>query len=558
MKIFNKYLLILIIVSFSVFSNTIFHDFVWDDIYFIPEDTFIKTMNNPFYFFKPEYWLKYFKGTPGRYRPLRAILFWIEYRLWGVRPQFYHLVNVVLHTIVVVLIFLFLTKWVFMDNKTSFLTSLVFAVYPVHVESVAWVKNCTDLLCMIFYLLSFHFFLKSFYDTKTKILSVIYYFLALICYVISILAKEMGITLPAVIFFYLWIVKKETKLVKNLIKISGYVIPLLAVLVYKIFVLESSAPLTIEISYIIKTFGEYLQILLFPFNLCAERQLNKVESFFEPTLLLGIFGLIIIGLVLYYKKELRFPLLWFLVTILPVLNIIYLEGRPLAEQRLYIPSLGFCMVLGYLFASKLDKNYLTKPLFILLTATYGIVAIDRNYDWQNSLTFWEKTLYQTGSPRAFLNLGEAYLRLGDNELGIRVSKQALRYDPSLVGAMANIGVGYMKLNEKEKALEYFMRALLAQPYDVNNYVNLAVALLELNRLEEAKKILEKGLQVDDRHPLLHYTLGNVYGQLGVFDKAAEHFKLAMTLNPELKIAERNYKQALKDLEAQKKKIMKKQ
>jgi Tfp pilus assembly protein PilF len=357
----------------------------------------------------------------------------------------------------------------------------------------------------------------------------------------------MGVTLPVVIFAYLWIVRKEKNLVKNLIKLSGYIVLLIAVFIYKVFVLEPEAPLTVEISYIIKTFGEYVQILLFPFNLCAERNLGKVMSFFEPTFLLGIFSLIIITLIFVYIKNLRFPLAFFMITILPVLNIIYLVGRPLAEQRMYIPSLGFCMVLGYIF-DRMWEEKLTQKIFVLLVALYAIVAIDRNFDWRDPVTFWEKTLYQTGSPRAFLNLGEAYLSIGDNELGIRVSKQALRYDPSFVGALANIGIGYMKLGEKEKALEYFYKSLMMQPYDANNYVNFAVALLEQGHLEEAKKILEKGLQLDDKNALLHYTLGNVYAQLKQFDKAAEHFKMALFLNPELKIAERNYKQALLDMQ----------
>lgn len=543
-------ILILILISLTTFANTLFHNFVWDDIPMIREDTYIKTTKNLTFFLRPDYWLKDFRGTRGRYRPLRSILFTIEYKLWGLRPQFYHAVNIFLHTVVVVLIFLFLRRWVFVeDERLPFLSAVIFAVYPVHVESVAWIKNCTDLLCMIFFLLSFHFFLKSF-DSRTKVLFVIYYLLAIISFGISVLAKEMGVTLPLIILIYLWFVKGERKIVKNLVKVSGYLLILFGVFIYKVFILEPEAPLTVEISFIIKTFGEYLQILLFPFNLCAERRLSKVETFFEPTLLLGIFGIFVIVSIFYYKKNLRFPLLWFLITILPVLNIIYLEGRPLAEQRLYIPSLGFCMVLGDIFARAWDKN-LVKTLFVLLVCTYGIIAIDRNYDWKDSPTFWEKTLYQTGSPRAFLNLGEAYLQLGDDELGIRVSKQALRYDPSLIGAMANIGIGYMKLGDKEKALDYFRKALFLQPDDPSNYVNLGVALLELKHIDEARKVLEKGLQVSDRNALLHYTLGNVYGQLGLFDKAAERFRTAMILDPDLKMAERNYKQALKDLQKQK-------
>jgi len=591
--------MILIIVALVTFGNTLMNSFIWDDVIFLRDDPYIK-ISNPLFFLKPDYWIKYFRGTPGRYRPLRSILFSIEYRLWGLNPMFYHLRNIVLHTIVVVLIFLFLKKWVFFDNeRLAFLTSLVFAVHPVHVESVAWIKNCTDIFCLIFFILSFHFFLKSqesmsqsrklrdcgyrddgdgdtqakacdyhnntaesqseacgYHDNvvgvpfrvrKKVVLSVVYYILAIVFYILSVLAKEMGVTLPVVILAYLWIVRKEKNLVKNLIKLSGYIVLLIAVFIYKVFVLEPEAPLTVEISYIIKTFGEYVQILLFPFNLCAERNLGKVMSFFEPTFLLGIFSLIVITLIFVYIKNLRFPLAFFMITILPVLNIIYLVGRPLAEQRMYIPSLGFCMVLGYIF-DRMWEEKLTQKIFVLLVALYAIVAIDRNFDWRDPITFWEKTLYQTGSPRAFLNLGEAYLSIGDNELGIRVSKQALRYDPSFVGALANIGIGYMKLGEKEKALECFYKSLMMQPYDANNYVNFAVALLEQGHLEEAKKILEKGLQLDDKNALLHYTLGNVYAQLKHFDKAAEHFKTAMFLNPDLKIAERNYKQALLDMQ----------
>jgi hypothetical protein len=127
-------LMILIIVALVTFGNTLMNSFIWDDVIFLRDDPYIK-ISNPLFFLKPDYWIKYFRGTPGRYRPLRSILFSIEYHLWGLNPMFYHLRNIVLHTIVIVLIFLFLKKWVFFDNeRLAFLTSLVFAVHPVHVE----------------------------------------------------------------------------------------------------------------------------------------------------------------------------------------------------------------------------------------------------------------------------------------------------------------------------------------------------------------------------------------------------------------------------------------
>lgn len=536
----NKKLVILTLVSLVTFFHTIFFDFVWDDVMFISEDVFIKTERNPFFFLKPDYWLRYFKGTKGRYRPLRTMLFWFGYRLWGLRPQFYHMMNVIFHTLCVVFIYLFLRSWVFKDETIPYFTAMFFAIHPVHVESVAWVKNCTDLLCLIFYILSFHFVLKSFYDSKTKVLSAVYYFLAMIFYVISILAKEMGITLPMVIMAYLLVIKKERNIIKNFAKIVGYVIPLLAMFVYKVFVLEPEAPLTVEVSYVVKTFGEYLQILLFPFNLCADRKFTTVETFYDPVFLFGIFGIIVLGCALYHVKDLRFPLLWLMITILPVLNIIYLEGRPVAEQRLYIPSLGFCMVLSYIFHKLWQQEKLVRTLFILLVCSYWVIAIDRSFDWRNSLVFWEKTVNQTYSLRALSNYAEECIKVGDYDLALKAASSAISINPAAMSPWINLGIVWHKKGDLTKAKECFKQAIVLEPEKADGYINLGALFLEEKKLDLAFRVLEKAISLEPENVIAHFNLARVYTEYGMLDKALYHYKLALTFNPELEPARVNY------------------
>ncbi|MEW6040529.1 MAG: tetratricopeptide repeat protein, partial [Elusimicrobiota bacterium] len=233
-----------------------------------------------------------------------------------------------------------------------------------------------------------------------------------------------------------------------------------------------------------------------------------------------------------------------LVTILPVLNIVYLTGRPLAEQRLYIPSLGFCMLTGYGFAQNWGKG-VTKKLFMMLIAGYTIISFGRNFDWKDNVTFWSKTLTQAPSPRAYANLGEAYMKIEENELALRSLSEAIRMDPNCIEALSNLGIVYTKFGNYEKARFYFERCMELSPKDANQYVNLGVINLDNKELNKAIEIFKKGLIVNNKHPLLHYNLGNAYKKLGLLDKAIQEYKIAMVLNPDLKPAKINLESVLK-------------
>ena len=167
-------LLVLIILGFVVFSNTFRNPFMWDDEELIVENKYIQSPGSIPFLFSLQYWKYYAPEEKGWYRPVRVITLAIDHFFWKLNPFGYHLTNLLLHIVNIIIIYFFVLKLkTFTKRKNeprassfrqhflepAFLTAALFAVHPIHTESVTWIKNRSDLLASIFFLLSLSFFL---------------------------------------------------------------------------------------------------------------------------------------------------------------------------------------------------------------------------------------------------------------------------------------------------------------------------------------------------------------------------------------------------------------
>jgi hypothetical protein len=336
---------ILVLVTLGTFAASLVGGFVWDDEELIKEDRFVHSVQYAGHVFTPTYWKQDYAGTEGRYRPLRALTFIAEHKLWGERPFGYHLTNVLLHLAVVLLLYrlaLLLTG----DRWAGFLAALLFAVHPVHVESIVWVKNRTDLLAALFYVSSFLLFIRYFRDAagltakRWAVLSLVF--------LLALLSKENAVTLPAMAVLYLLFFEK-----KSIIPALRATLPwwgiAAAYLAGILIVFRSSglqAPVDLS-SSALATF-QYLRLLVLPYDLNAERMLASVTDFTGP-LFLGTLIYVLIRRTAF--KELFFAL-WIVVALLPVLDVRFTISRVVAEQRLYLPSIGICLVAGALLSAR--------------------------------------------------------------------------------------------------------------------------------------------------------------------------------------------------------------
>jgi tetratricopeptide (TPR) repeat protein len=253
-----------------------------------------------------------------------------------------------------------------------------------------------------------------------------------------------------------------------------------------------------------------------------------------------IIGVVILSVILWLKTEekiLGFSILWFFITLLPVLNIIPIKAL-IAERFLYIPSLGFCLVVSVLFAKIKSKILAIGGLSILLVF-YFFITIDRNRDWQEEQTLWQDTLnVNPKSKEALVNIGVAYARKGNYSKALRFCHDVLKLDRGYFPAYMLMGDAYLGLKEYDKALKLYKKAGLIPNvhirYHCRLHNNIALILVIKKEYDRAIEICETALRFKCYYPALYLTLGRAYYSKGVLDKALCYYKLAVDKDPEYK------------------------
>jgi len=493
-------ILILAIVSALVFVNTLKNSFMWDDaglIDMISDEKYQQHLRNPFFFLTLSYWKEYrsFHDVDAYVpvAPMRTLSLAIDYKIWKRNPFGWHLTNMILNTINVLLVYslaLFLfNRLPITDYRLPFFVGLLFATHPMHTESVAWMKNRVDLIASMFFILSLLLFfrvdatfrlgVRGLKSAATIIGSVFFFILAL-------LSKEIAVTLPAILVLYvLCFVQKDIKKKGLILTIPYWVIAFLYVYITQFVVKRGfgipaahriGLDLYSNILLVFKTLAYYIKLLVLPFSFNAERTIEIPKFMIETYTWLSVLvviGVISLGIYIFYQHKdlmlIPFCIFWFFITISPVSNIIYLAPREIAEQRLYLPSVGFCMLLGWGIFKIFEKLEIHNPikipfgvggLFILMiVVVYSVFTIKRNFDWRDEIIFWTKTTQASPKhPRAWVNLGEAYLIRNELEKAKLNFEKALEVAPGFPLAHRGLGFLYFKMGDAEKAIKHFQQA----------------------------------------------------------------------------------------------------
>ncbi|MFH1380094.1 MAG: tetratricopeptide repeat protein [bacterium] len=580
-------LILLIILCIILFINTFGNKFVWDDQHVIVDNKYVTNLGNPLVYFTAEYWNDYGSAQGTRYLPLRTVSFAIDYAIWKFNHIGYHLTNLLLHIFNVMLVYA-LVFMLFKDIKIALFSSLLFAAHPMHVESITWIKNRTDLITLIFYLLGVILFIKSNNLTRTiqqKVSSIKYQVSSIkskvngtqillllgsiCCYVLTLMSKEMGITLPAVLLVYLILFFSTSEFKKGLACTIPFWIVCIGYIYFKFFIIKAGSmvefakpvlSLFTHTLVVVKTLAYYLMLLVFPFHFNADRRLLKPLSLFEPTVLGSIFMLIIAGILavmLFRRSRIGFFMLaWIGITLAPVSNIFFIIARPIAEQRLYIPSVGFCVLVGMMLM-RIKK--IGPVMLIIIISSYSFATIMRNRVWKDSISLWSKTVEASpNGSRAHLNLANAYHRERMYDDAFLEYQEASRLLPNDSDIYSNLGVLYYRKGMKKEAFDNMYIALKFDPNLANAYGNLGYMYFLEGNNDLALEYLTKAITLEKDVSIYHYNLAEVYEKQGDIERAFSEYKLSVRYDP-LSVDARNslallyiqkklYNEALKEYE----------
>jgi Tfp pilus assembly protein PilF len=575
----------LFFICFGVFTPSLRNGFVWDDIYYIKDSpNYFKASNVDY---RTLFQIKEHKGF-SYYRPTLFISFVIDHELWDLSPFGFHLSNVIFYSISTVLFYLlvlFVLGEFRVDGKEvkAFLSSLFFAFYPTHVESASWVSGRMDLLCSLFFFPAFVFHILSYRKLS---------FLALtgVCFSLSLLSKEVAVAFPIVVLCF-DILSRRYKSRDNILRYAVYGV---LILIYLYLRGRAIIPESPHITHKILQMWEglrvllcsylfYIKKLLFPFDLNPFITTVPQSFYYLISSIIVILLLCIISFISIRRKEYvtAFSIFWIFITLGPSSFIVIfpVAATPLANRYLYIPSAGYCLLIGYLIielGKRVEYRKVSYAFGFALCLSYLFFTIGGQGIWKDDLTFWRDISRR--SPDQFIphidygaalrdkgktddaiqefltafnstsdsdkearamtatNLGIAYIDKGDYKNAEEWLLKALDYDPTYENANFQMGFIYFVKWDLKNAEEWFLKALNYDSRDERVYYHLGATYLLRAERENytsgygmAEKYLTKALEISDSQGDTHLVLAKVYVGLGEREKAREHAKKALQM-----------------------------
>ncbi|MDD5680284.1 MAG: tetratricopeptide repeat protein [Candidatus Omnitrophica bacterium] len=562
-----KAVFLIIVLGFILYANSLNGQFIWDDEFLVRDNYYIRSCSNLMAIFTTGLGAGSGKDFQYYYRPLHMASYIVDYSVWKLNVIGYHLTNILLHILITLCICLFVLL-LYDDKRLAFLTGILFLTHPIQVEAVASISIRGDLLSALFLLLSFILYIKSFHTDKAGLFA-----LALLSYILALLSKENSLIFPVLLLLYHYIFKKRInfKVFASILVITSAYILLRSAILKSTSLWIGTIPQRIPGFFAAIT--NYVQLLLFPFNLHAEYGC-QLFNFRDPRVILGV---IITLFLLYYsfrKKKnaaiIFFSVCWFFIALLPVSNI-YPLAFYMTEHWLYLPSIGFFLLLAYGINKLFKIKYLgTVPagFTAILIIFYSYLTIAQNNYWKEPISFYERTLrytpdstiinnnlaiiynqmklYDKAVPllvkaitidpyyaEAYANLGVSLCGLGKKEDAIKAYETSIKLNPTYREAYYNMGNLYYHAGETTKAIELYKKALEIDPNFADAYFNLGVAANDIGQQEEAVKSFLRVIERDPEYISAYNNLAAIYIKNRQFDKAISLLGRVMEINPRI-------------------------
>ena len=532
------------------YAATLTYDFVWDDTLLIQRSWRLHQWRSLPTILGSHFWAEVQEASH-YYRPLVTLSFFADVQLWGLTPAGFHLTNLLAH-LATSLAVLALGRRLTGSLWAGGIAGLVFALHPLHTESVAFISGRSDVLATLFFLWALLAY-AAWRDTGrrwTYVLSLASFFLALT-------AKEVAATLPAVLLLYDWAARGDLAspraVGRAVLRCSGYlgVMALYAgirlVALGRIVDAAASAwgSLVTRLLTTLDIVATYVRLTVIPYPVNAYPLIVPVvfpgsPGFWAGMTLLAA-ALALTAWAAWRSRVIGFGALWFWITLIPFVgvNLLPLSTAIMAERFLYLPTVGFCLVVGMLFwkllgAVDVSASSQLRPAPALALAgtvvIYALLTLWRNEDWKDDYRLYSRmveTSPQTAlprvnlaftqflrgeiveadlhlqtavslmpeNPRARVGLGLTRTLLGHTEQGLEHALKAHAYAPHNPDILATLGTIYLYREEPARAIAHLEESLLLNPHQVHASLNLALALHKLGRQAEAEAVLTRGAKL---------------------------------------------------------------
>jgi tetratricopeptide (TPR) repeat protein len=501
------------------------------------------------------------------WHPLTWLSLMMDSRLFGLNPMGFHIMNVVFHIITTALVFLLFNSMTGALWRSAFVAAL-FALHPLHVESVAWIAERKDVLSALFWMLTLLFYTRYVRQGRRS-----NYFSALAVFALGLMAKPMLVTMPVVLLLLdYWPFQRLQFSLFTGTKVSGtdninsvragkllseklpfLVLSVLSSIVTIYAQRSGDAIVPLEHVSIMDRIGNalqsyilYVKNVFLPFDLSVFYQLTPVHAWKAGCALLILSGI----LLLTFKNRHNYPYmlsgaLWYLITLLPVIGLIQVGSQAMADRYTYIPSIGLFVMAswgGADLAARFPKLRMAViAVGVASVLLYAIGACIQLSYWKDNVTLFSHALAvaHEESSLAHARMGLAYFAEGRPDLAVREYDEGLRIDPEATSIHLRLGIALDRLGKTAEAVDHFKAELRVRPHLAAGHYDLALALQKIGKLPEAIAEYKETLAIEPDDPACHDSLGLALLQQGNFDEAIQHFSEALRLNPNFKQAATN-------------------
>ncbi len=475
----------------------------------------------------------FFSSHGGFWIPLTWLSYMGDSQLHGLNAGYYHVTNLIFHILNTLLVFAVFRQMTGDLWRSGFVAAL-FAVHPVHVESVAWVSERKDLLFAFFWLLTIWC-----YQRYAQLPSLWRYAFVILTFIAGLMSKPMMVTLPFVLLLLDYWPLSRIQL-KNIpapgagyptystVKLIWEKVPLIMLSLGVsglTFVLQQahgavssieSSPIGQRIEHILVSYTKYIFKMLWPQDLTAVYPYSAVIPIWQIAgsgLLLGLFSLLV------FKNLAKSPYLvtgwlWFLGTLVPVIGLVKIGSHAMADRYTYVTFIGLYMLIAWGIPEILGR--FKRKRLALATIAMGVIVTGMMIA-RNQTTHWVNS--------------------------VRLFSHVIEINPHSFLAQRNLGLALSYGGELDRAVGHFEKALKLDPSSARCYNDIGTYYLVKGRYDESIGYFKKALHFQSEYPKAHNNLGLALMAQKQYAAAAYHFQAALKTNPNFRLARQNLQKA---------------
>src|SRR6266481_2750351 len=561
-------------ITLAVFGQTIRYDFVnFDDDLYVYDSPVIKaglTIKGMLFAFV----------TPHarNWHPLTTISHMLDYQLWGLNAAGHHATNVVLHAMTVLLLFRVLQQMTGALWKSALVAAL-FAVHPLHVESVAWVSERKDVLSALFF-----FLMLGAYVRYVRAPSIWRYLLVTVLFAAGLLSKPMLVSAPLILLLLdYWPLDRirnrtsetslpavapakaggrKSEVLSEWSVVSRLILEKIPLLLLSAgscvitFVVQQRAigaipplPWLWRAENAVASYVLYMWQTLWPAGLAVfYPHPNNTLPVWEIILALALLvGTTVTAIVIRRQRPYLFTgWFWYVVMLAPVIGLVQVGEQGHADRYTYLPHIGLFLLavwgIADVTASRLSTSRIAVAATVMIIFALTCAAFLQTRYWRNSETLWTHALAVT-SDNDFAHNNLAYLLVDRGELDDAIShfEAAARIRSRKTDKHYNAGSAFVEMNladalarkgQSDEAMLHYNQAIRLEPNYADAYYNRGNALFAKGRIEEAITDWEKTLQLQPNDADAHTCLGNALLRQGSPNDAIAHYEMAVALGPQ--------------------------